>query len=784
MSDSRLAEHLFSGLFPSFFRCAARLLAMWIAAALLVLQTAAAGAPAAPGAPGGHGQPPPPQPRWEPGFAPNAEPIGPLPLGAPPRRPLGRFSIPSGFNMPPPRAPPPRPVAEGQQPPHQAHAMPRDGGSLASMAGPQHASHVQPHHGGHHDHQQHQQQSFFPPSPPFSHQTIADGYPVELLGPAPERPPDADAEAEVAAFLASPLGGRAPTSKDKVAILNWGGRERREPAKMLTCPLGPCLALPTAAPAPDLAAAQNGGMGYLLYGSRFGASSLPPLPKAPSDVWAFYSEESPLNFPPMSLPTFTALLDLAFTVNSASDAHTGLASLPGPRSLFDRKPQPLSVKARRRAPVLYMQTHTPVPSRRDEYVLELMKHIEIDCPGKVFNNMPLPPDIAPVVTGVPFTLYDEPTIAFAGSWKFTLAFENSRCNDYVTEKLWRPLIAGSVPVYRGSPSVRKWLPDPRMVILVDDFDSPAALAAYLHYLNRNDTAYNEHLAWKNSPLAKAVRKRAGRATPADSQLRETARAALPLWRELEEAALPWMGAGGMPAAACALCDTLRVALGQSPADTHPAASEADLVFARLPRPPSFADANAFTCWDEMWDVMAGAAVTLSPPQYLVDALAVRRAASSRKASSNATSSKPPRRAAAPSGLHGSGGTLSPAPGTMIKVATGQTFMLSWAGAVEVMPDGSWVFANGGGNGPQCPVRHTHGWDPVDERPAPWASKPLHALASPDISNATEVAAAAGWPSALRQPGVPPCRVNDPVTDTCPSGLVYVARGGQGRVRFV
>jgi hypothetical protein len=39
-------------------------------------------------------------------------------------------------------------------------------------------------------------------------------------------------------------------------------------------------------------------------------------------------------------------------------------------------------------------------------------------------------------------------------YKFTLSFENAVCNDYITEKLWRPLTVGSVPIYMGSPSVR------------------------------------------------------------------------------------------------------------------------------------------------------------------------------------------------------------------------------------------------------------------------------------------------------------------------------------------
>lgn len=43
---------------------------------------------------------------------------------------------------------------------------------------------------------------------------------------------------------------------------------------------------------------------------------------------------------------------------------------------------------------------------------------------------------------------------FVARYKFTLAFENAVCEDYITEKLWRPLTVGSVPIYWGSPSVQ------------------------------------------------------------------------------------------------------------------------------------------------------------------------------------------------------------------------------------------------------------------------------------------------------------------------------------------
>ena len=40
-------------------------------------------------------------------------------------------------------------------------------------------------------------------------------------------------------------------------------------------------------------------------------------------------------------------------------------------------------------------------------------------------------------------------------YKFVIAFENAIEEDYVTEKFYDPLLAGSVPVYLGAPSIKK-----------------------------------------------------------------------------------------------------------------------------------------------------------------------------------------------------------------------------------------------------------------------------------------------------------------------------------------
>lgn len=39
-------------------------------------------------------------------------------------------------------------------------------------------------------------------------------------------------------------------------------------------------------------------------------------------------------------------------------------------------------------------------------------------------------------------------------YKFSIVAENAICDDYVTEKLWRTLEVGSVPIIIGSPKIR------------------------------------------------------------------------------------------------------------------------------------------------------------------------------------------------------------------------------------------------------------------------------------------------------------------------------------------
>lgn len=86
---------------------------------------------------------------------------------------------------------------------------------------------------------------------------------------------------------------------------------------------------------------------------------------------------------------------------------------------------------------------------------------------------------------------------FVARYKFHLALENGLCPDYMTEKLWRPLHLGCVPVYRGSSAVGDWMPNDHSVITADQFPSPRSLADFLRRLDENDDEYVKYLKFKN-----------------------------------------------------------------------------------------------------------------------------------------------------------------------------------------------------------------------------------------------------------------------------------------------
>ena len=78
-------------------------------------------------------------------------------------------------------------------------------------------------------------------------------------------------------------------------------------------------------------------------------------------------------------------------------------------------------------------------------------------------------------------------------YKYYLAFENSNCVDYITEKFWDSLKHKLLPIVMGA-RVEDYqaVAPPNSFLHVDSFAGPEELAEHLKYLDENPRDYNKH----------------------------------------------------------------------------------------------------------------------------------------------------------------------------------------------------------------------------------------------------------------------------------------------------
>ncbi|XP_074484257.1 4-galactosyl-N-acetylglucosaminide 3-alpha-L-fucosyltransferase 9-like [Sebastes fasciatus] len=118
--------------------------------------------------------------------------------------------------------------------------------------------------------------------------------------------------------------------------------------------------------------------------------------------------------------------------------------------------------------------------KRVQFYNELKKHINIHTYGGAFGHRPSIEGYKEIVS----------------SCKFYLSFENSIYKDYITEKVYKPMMLGTVPVALGPQrqNYEEYIP-PDSFIHVDDFSTPKELAERLLYLDQNHTEYMRYFRY-------------------------------------------------------------------------------------------------------------------------------------------------------------------------------------------------------------------------------------------------------------------------------------------------
>lgn len=157
---------------------------------------------------------------------------------------------------------------------------------------------------------------------------------------------------------------------------------------------------------------------------------------------------------------------------------------------FESSEMPLDLSEKKGRLAAAFISNCGAANGRTEYVKELMKYMKIDSYGGCVNNANVPSEWEKGER-------DRTKENVLSHYKFTLAFENSDDDDYITEKLYQPLRYGSVPIFRGCKNVEDFAP-PHSVIDANKFASAKELADYINYLDSNDDEYNKYLEWKKT----------------------------------------------------------------------------------------------------------------------------------------------------------------------------------------------------------------------------------------------------------------------------------------------
>ena len=141
---------------------------------------------------------------------------------------------------------------------------------------------------------------------------------------------------------------------------------------------------------------------------------------------------------------------------------------------------------KRNKTVVWMVSNCHADSRRDLYVGELQKYINVDIFGLCGKNRTCDNRRSK-------SLYRDCFAMFERTYKFYLSFENNICTDYYTEKLLNPFEHEIVPVVFGGADYERDFPE-HSVINVMDFPNPKDLAVYLNSMVEEE--YDSYLQWR------------------------------------------------------------------------------------------------------------------------------------------------------------------------------------------------------------------------------------------------------------------------------------------------
>lgn len=279
-------------------------------------------------------------------------------------------------------------------------------------------------------------------------------------------------------------------AKIKVIRTMVGSRQRRD-SSTITCQKYQCKVI-------------SGGRKFNDDMVVFNTDSLqllktPPL-RNPNSLWAFQSAEPP-RFKAELPPKWDSMFNYSVTYVAGTDGEMYnfrdklvKKRVPRTQSLVNQK--------KRKVRALWFVSHCQQPHRpaissgRADYIKELSQYIPIDVFTRHSNCKE---QFGSLVKEGP-----DPRIK---DYPFYLAFENSLCKDYITEKLWKVLEYNipTIPIVLGGLSVKDYVrvAPPNSFIHVRNFTSPRSLAQHLKFITKDLDAFNYYLQWRDKYILRS-----------------------------------------------------------------------------------------------------------------------------------------------------------------------------------------------------------------------------------------------------------------------------------------
>ncbi|XP_067670447.1 glycoprotein 3-alpha-L-fucosyltransferase A-like [Haliotis asinina] len=204
-----------------------------------------------------------------------------------------------------------------------------------------------------------------------------------------------------------------------------------------------------------------------------------------NQVWILYGWESPHHYGKDTVfrSDWNGRFNWTLTYRLDSDI-----PFPYNRILYTGGTVNISDVLRRKSrSIAWFVSNCGTPSKRELYVKELQKYIDVDIYGACRQNKS----------------FDCPRERSFGclsmlntTYRFYLSFENSLCKDYITEKFYNTFMTSAIPIVRGGADYARLLPEGTFINTAS-FDSPKSLAKYIKYLERTETAMGYFLAKKH-----------------------------------------------------------------------------------------------------------------------------------------------------------------------------------------------------------------------------------------------------------------------------------------------